>query len=118
MTDVIRRSPLRLTAVAATIVTLLSGCATFSDADVVARVGGDEFCAMLSGIGESDVHRPLDRLAALVAERNAGPEAVAPLHYSVGFVTDPMTVPASMPELMAEADRGMYEQKKKRKRRR
>ena len=42
LSDVIRRSPLRLTAVAATIVTVLSGCATFSDADVVAQVGDDD----------------------------------------------------------------------------
>lgn len=87
----------------------------FRDSDVVARFGGDEFGVLMSGTPETDVARPLERLAARVDERNASPEAPFSIHYSAGVVTDPMTAPRSMDDLVAEADRCMYEQKRKRR---
>jgi diguanylate cyclase (GGDEF)-like protein len=85
----------------------------FRDSDVVARIGGDEFCVLLSAIQDNEVHVPLERLAQSVADRNASPVHGFDIRYSVGVVTDAMTEPRPLTELIERADRQMYEAKKK-----
>ena len=77
----------------------------------MARLGGDEFGVLMRGIESEALERPLERLAA----RNDSPDSVFRIQYSAGIVTDTMSSPPSMAELLAEADQYMYEQKLKRR---
>lgn len=88
---------------------------SFRGSDVVARLGGDEFGVLLSGIRSDDLDLPLERLAAGVAERNGFPDALFELQYSAGVVTKVTTSGSSIPELLATADKHMYENKLKRR---
>ena len=87
--------------------------ATFRDSDVVARVGGDEFAALAieaSGQSEASIHERLTEYLNSVSRKDA------PYKFSVSLGTarfDPWH-PASIRELIAEADRAMYEQKRRR----
>lgn len=85
----------------------------FRESDVVARMGGDEFCVLLSGIAESEIYVPLERFAQAIADRNASPVQEFELRYSVGLSTDPMTEPRALTELIERADRQMYARKQK-----
>lgn len=85
----------------------------FRDSDVVARLGGDEFCVLLTGTNAENVHRPLENLrAAVTEEQSAQPYNV---DYSVGTVTFDAERHAGIADLLEEADRLMYENKRERK---
>ena len=88
----------------------------FRESDVVARLGGDEFCVLLTGMPEENVAIPLTRLEKRVAERNAEPDRLHPLDYSVGAVSYDPRRHASLADLMHEADQLMYERKRERRR--
>ncbi len=88
---------------------------SFRDSDVVARLGGDEFCVLLTGTGEKDLDRPLHGLEAHIAARNAASDRKYPLAYSVGVVRYDPVRHASVDDLLEEADRLMYEQKRERR---
>ncbi len=81
---------------------------TFRDSDVVARVGGDEFCVLLSGAREEEARRPLEELTARTAEAVA-PHAVS---FSVGITTLESEDRESFSALLAEADERMYADKR------
>jgi diguanylate cyclase (GGDEF)-like protein len=84
----------------------------FRNSDVVARVGGDEFCVLLTGTDTAHIERPLENLAASVElQNNATPYDIA---YSVG-VAEYNDRHESISKLMEEADSQMYEQKRTRK---
>jgi diguanylate cyclase (GGDEF)-like protein len=80
--------------------------ATFRDSDVVARIGGDEFCVLLSGATTRDIPRPI---ALLRGRRN---ESGQPIHpFSVGAAAYDAMRHHTVADLMAEADAEMYRQK-------
>jgi diguanylate cyclase (GGDEF)-like protein len=87
--------------------------ATFRDSDVVARFGGDEFAALAieaSGQSEASIR---ERLTDYL--NSQGPKDT---HYKVSVSLgtarfDPWN-PVSIRELIAEADRAMYQQKRRR----
>jgi len=77
------------------------------DSDIVARVGGDEFCILLVDDGVTD----LDRVAA---ELRPGPprgERRYPLPLSVGIAQLEAGSETSIEDLMTRADGAMYEDK-------
>jgi diguanylate cyclase (GGDEF)-like protein len=86
--------------------------ATFRSADLTARVGGDEFCILLTTDPVPDVQSAIDRLMAEVADRNAEPGRPYRLSFSFGVGEFDPAFPSSLDELMQTADNRMYEQKR------
>jgi len=86
---------------------------TFRDSDVLARLGGDEF-AVLALEASSQYQEVILRRLKTNLEKSSASESRYQLSLSVGVGRfDPMC-PASLRELMAQADQVMYEQKGKR----
>ena len=87
--------------------------ATFRDSDVIARIGGDEFAALAieaSGQSEACIRQRLTEYLNSVSRK------ASDYKFSVSLGTarfDPRN-PVSIRELIAEADRAMYEQKRRR----
>lgn len=84
---------------------------SFRDADVIARIGGDEFVIMsleASGRNEASLLQRLERNL----RRAAADENRYKLSLSVGVARFDPKRPVSLGELMSQADRAMYEQKR------
>ncbi len=84
----------------------------FRDGDVVARLGGDEFVALLPNLAPASGDALLRRLAEAVrlhAERQTRPYR---LSMSTGLTFMDEAGTRSLEELLAEADRRMYERKR------
>jgi len=85
---------------------------TFRDSDVIARFGGDEFAALAieaSGQNEATIRDRLTEYLKSASRKDSSCE------FSVSLGTarfDPWN-PTSIRELIAEADRAMYEQKRR-----
>lgn len=80
------------------------------DADVVARIGGDEFAAVLAGTGDAAL--VVARLLHAVDERNQRLPDRIPMSISVGSaVFDPET-PKPLDVLIEQADAEMYRMKR------
>ena len=74
--------------------------------DSVIRLGGDEFVVTLPGCGESVVRRKVEELRAALA-----PVAEADFGYAYTDVFE--TSQESLTKLLDEADRRMYEEKRR-----
>jgi diguanylate cyclase (GGDEF)-like protein len=79
------------------------------DSDVLARVGDDAFCVLLTGGAEGAEALVLSRFVEAVAVRNARAEHLEPLKISVGAARYDPEHPSTLDELIAEADRRMRE---------
>jgi diguanylate cyclase (GGDEF)-like protein len=80
--------------------------------DVLARIGGDEFCVLAL---DTEAGNPLDRrLQAAIAAFNASHTLSYPLSASTGLVRHPAGSKVSLAELIGAADARMYETKKSR----
>jgi len=84
---------------------------TFRETDVIGRIGGDEF-AVVCQCSHVAISIAANRLEAAIATRNAqsGPEI--PFSFSVGFATADEHGHQSLQDLLALADRAMYEKKR------
>lgn len=80
----------------------------FRASDVVARVGGDEFCVIMPDSTVRDAEICLKRLRAAIVRANATCDAQFDLRYSVGSVQYDADVHESIEELMDDADKAMY----------
>lgn len=89
---------------------------TFREADILARLGGDEFTALVrdasSDTAEVIGRRLLENLGSHAAQRRHNYE----LSLSMGFVGFAPDGAATIKELIAEADRAMYEHKRSKRR--
>jgi len=82
---------------------------TFRASDVVARVGGDEFCILLTGVGAAD--KAITRLHEQLDERNRAPGARYVLAFSFGQAVFDSQAPQTLDELVRVADAAMYLEK-------
>jgi diguanylate cyclase (GGDEF)-like protein len=87
---------------------------TFRETDVMGRVGGDEFAVVCQG-SHVAISIAAQRLQAACALRNAESDRRFPLSVSMGFVTAEEQARQSLKELLTEADKEMYEEKRRKK---
>ena len=88
---------------------------TFRDGDIIARVGGDEFTILLSDHDEKSKQNVLDRFDSKLATYNSQKNREYELLISTGMVKHDSNSPCSLEELMSQADRLMYENKRLKK---
>ena len=84
---------------------------SFREADLVARLGGDEFAILATEISRIDGDKVLGRVIEAVRRANEMPGREFPLSVSAGVAMFDPERPQSLEELIAEADRRMYEAK-------
>ena len=84
--------------------------ATFRDSDVVSRMGGDEFCVLLTGATASEVERPLSLLEGRLRTGEGEPL----VSFRVGVASYDPERHKSVRSLVHDADLLMYERKRAR----
>ena len=85
---------------------------TFREADVIGRIGGDEFAVLAVGTNEISVEVLMERLQKHVDNYNAQEERPYKLSLSIGVTCCSFLHQQSIDELMSAADALMYEKKK------
>ena len=88
--------------------------ATFREADVIARVGGDEF-VVAGQFSHEAVVASAQRLQDLAATRFSDAYGRFPLSLSIGYATSADNRFDSLRELVARADQAMYDKKRRKK---
>jgi diguanylate cyclase (GGDEF)-like protein len=83
--------------------------------DLIARLGGDEYCALLIGAAAGAAPTLLSRVDAAVAARNATSEEPWQLSLSLGLAEAPAGSEADLWTLVAEADAEMIAAKQAKK---
>jgi diguanylate cyclase (GGDEF)-like protein len=81
---------------------------SFRSADVIARIGGDQFSVLCSNLVRQQVPDVLHRLKENVKERNI---ERYPIHYSAGFIELEHDSYPSINAILVDADKRMYEKK-------
>jgi len=79
--------------------------------DILARIGGDEFCVMITET-DGDTAPLKERLADAFGRFNTTSERPYRLSASIGLVRAPVSDTASVDELLARADELMYAEKR------
>jgi diguanylate cyclase (GGDEF)-like protein len=86
----------------------------FRESDVTGRIGGDEF-AVVCQCSKAAISIAAERLEAACAQRNSEAGRRFPFSFSIGYVTSEEHAHPSLKHLLAEADKAMYDEKKRRK---
>ena len=87
----------------------------FRKSDIIARLGGDEFAVFPVGFAGDNVENITARLLANITAFNLKSSDIYKLSLSFGISFFDPQDPSSLDDLLAEADRLMYEDKKKKK---
>jgi diguanylate cyclase (GGDEF)-like protein len=87
---------------------------TFRQSDVLARIGGDEFAVLALETSEVRADLLFARLQDTLNERNARGHRPYALSFSMGITSYEPGRSSSVEELLAQADRMMYQQKRRR----
>ncbi len=87
---------------------------TMRDTDILARIGGDEFVALLTGIESEETDVILKRLQDAISQHNQEAGNAYDILYSTGALTFQPELNQTIDELLAEADSLMYKQKQER----
>jgi len=80
----------------------------FRASDVTARIGGDEFAALLPGADEAAASHALERVTHILKGYNSDHDEF-PIHISIGMATSTRRI--SLTKLMQQADQRMYREK-------
>ena len=88
---------------------------TFRTSDIIARLGGDEYAVLAGNIAEVNAVIINTRLRTLIETQNNRQNRKYRLSISVGYSRYDPENPCSIEELIASADKLMYEQKQKTK---
>ncbi len=88
---------------------------TLRGSDVAARIGGDEFCALLVGEPDLDVERVMERIREAEEAHNARLGRTYPLSLSIGVSCPQAGRAITLEELIDAADELMYDDKRKRR---
>ncbi len=86
----------------------------FRRSDVIARIGGDEFCVLLAEASAAELRAPFGRLETVVRSHNASRPPTHPLAYSLGCRDFDPARHAAFSDWMRDADAAMYEVKRRR----
>jgi len=84
---------------------------TFRESDVLARIGGDEFVALLPNLSEDAAKLAVTRLRDAITQRHRQNQCGFDISFSYGLVEYSLTTITSLDDLMKEADKRMYENK-------
>ncbi|HEY1768552.1 MAG TPA: GGDEF domain-containing protein [Terracidiphilus sp.] len=87
---------------------------SFRESDVMGRIGGDEF-AVAGQFNQTGIALAAQRIGEGATRRNSEPGHEAALSFSAGYVTAEFVTDQSLDELLAQADRAMYEDKRRKK---
>jgi diguanylate cyclase (GGDEF)-like protein len=85
---------------------------TFRDSDVIARVGGDEFAILAPAVSSDELDNIIQRLRVNLGAHNEKENLGYQLSLSIGSVIIDHKNVLSIEELMAQADRAMYVNKR------
>lgn len=88
---------------------------TFRDVDIIARLGGDEFAVVLVQAKESGIEIVKKRIQERINVCNMTSDRPYRLSMSVGVVQYNPEQPCTVEDLIAQADKLMYEQKRGKK---
>jgi len=89
---------------------------SFRDSDIVARIGGDEFVVFGVNTPEINIETLVDRLRENINVHNyKSNEPLEELSLSYGFASYDPEHPCSIEELLTNADKLMYEDKRKKR---
>lgn len=83
----------------------------FRDSDVFARMGGDEFVVLITDTDETTIDSVLTRFNQAVHQHNQQIKQDYEIKYSVGYQVYSPAKNQPIEELLAKADRAMYQQK-------
>ena len=89
---------------------------TFRDSDVIGRMGGDEFVALLIDATESDIAGMQALLQSNVDAYNLQAESLQALSFSLGAIRIDPNSTITMDEFLSQADEAMFTHKQRRKR--
>lgn len=81
------------------------------ESDFIARIGGDEFCVVLTGGTEPQDRIAIARIEEAVAAHNEGAGRPYDLSFSMGLARFDPAAPCSVDELLSAADAAMYRDK-------
>lgn len=87
----------------------------FRESDVIGRMGGDEFVALLTGASHVETTAIMTRLRDMLDERNTTLQRGYAIDFSVGQIEYDPERHESIDSLLAEADAAMYAQKQGRR---
>jgi diguanylate cyclase (GGDEF)-like protein len=85
---------------------------SYRDSDIIARLGGDEFVILFSELPAIDIETLKKRLKANLDSYNSKSTKSYKLSLSMGISRFDPDMPKTLDELLAEADKLMYEMKK------
>jgi diguanylate cyclase (GGDEF)-like protein len=85
---------------------------TFRSSDIISRLGGDEFAVLAIDIAEGNAEIQMARMQDRIDVYNGRENRQYMLSLSVGYSQYDPDNPCSIDDLMAQADKRMYEQKR------